>query len=302
MSFVPPLLHSSSVGTGRARVLGAPSFRLWKEIVEPDKMLPMAEDKHHVVVVAEGREIAGTFLRGSLKGALFRIDDSLSDTTELGIVLNGASTWGRRTLFGVGRRVEVPGADSGDVGLRWLRLVSRDGIAPLKEFISHELETDFSQISDEHIVHTGSYWTVVCEPENTRAWPPERLMWNAEEFAEAFDRGGTHSTLYPKNTVAYSVGMISHQGRAIRMTNSSVTVHTNSVLPPLGSLVYLQFLLPEEDGFSVSIVRGMVSSRSDKSVKKGGKSHFDIRIRDAFDMDIPGRFGRYLDTLKELLP
>lgn len=265
-------------------------------------MQPMAKDKHHVVVVSEGREVAGTFLRGSLKGGLFRIDDPLGDTTELGIVLNGTSTWGRRTLFGVGRRVEVPGADSLDVGVRWLRLVSRDGIAPLKEFISHELQTDFSQILDEHVVHTGSYWTVVCEPGNTRAWPPEPLMWNAEEFAEAFDRGGTHSTLYTKSTVAYSVGMISHQGRVIRMTNTSVTVHTNSVLPPLGSLVYLQFELPEEDGFSVSIVRGMVSSRSDKSVKKGGKSHFDIRIRDGFDMDIPGRLGRYLDALKERLP
>jgi len=249
------------------------------------------------VVIRAGQHCTvGRMVRGSVRGALLESDGDIPDTT-LSISFQ-ESTLGPRSLEGVGKKMAVPGATELQWGVKWHYFISRGGLAPLKELFLNGLETALGDLAEEQVSHMGSYWVIRCDLDDPEASPLEPLVHSAEAFTHLFTEGGRGAgTLYPKCSVGYSVGMITHAGRVLRMTSNGVVVHTNGVMPPLGSLVCLQFKLSSPQGEQISIIRGTVRHRTAKEEQRGGMCVFELRIRDAYDMDEHGALESFLKEL-----
>jgi hypothetical protein len=251
------------------------------------------------VVIRAGQDCTmGRMVRGSVRGALLESDGELPDLT-LSVSFQ-ESTLGPRCLEGIGRKMAVPGATDLQWGIKWHYFVSRGGLAPLKELFMNGLDADLVDLAEEQISHMGSYWVIRCDPDDTAVTPMEPLVHSSEAFAHLFTESGQGAgTLYPKCSVGYSVGMISHAGRALRMTSSAVVVHTNGVMPPLGALVCLQFKISSPRGDQISLIRGTVRHRRAKEEQRGGMCVFEVRIRDAYDMDEHGALEAFMKELAE---
>jgi len=249
------------------------------------------------VVIRAGQHCTvGRMVRGSVRGALLESDGDIPDTT-LSISFQ-ESTLGPRSLEGVGKKMAVPGATELQWGVKWHYFISRGGLAPLKELFLNGLETALGDLAEEQVSHMGSYWVIRCDLDDPEASPLEPLVHSAEAFTHLFTEGGRGAgTLYPKCSVGYSVGMITHAGRVLRMTSNGVVVNTNGVMPPLGSLVCLQFKLSSPQGEQISIIRGTVRHRTAKEEQRGGMCVFELRIRDAYDMDEHGALESFLKEL-----
>ena len=240
----------------------------------------------------------GFMLRSSERGALVELPSVAEG--DLFSVSFDESVHGCVGLEATGRRVGVPGATETQIGIKWHYVISRVGLAPIKELFLQHFGADFPPLDDERVKHMGGgYWSVNMDSVHPDygVEPPTQI--SLDFFSEVVQScSKENGTLYPKCSVGYSIGMIAHRGRALRITATSVIVHTNGVLPPLGALVCLQFRVSNLANLPVVIFRGMVKNRTSKGSRKGQMSTFEVRIRDIYDMDESGAMVSFLKGLE----
>ena len=238
----------------------------------------------------------GTIVRSSERGALVETPSVIEG--DLFSVSFRESSYGYLGLEGTGRKVGVPGAKENQLGVKWHYITSRVGLAAIKELFIEEFSAEFPGLDDERVARIGGYWTVNMEPEVPEYAAPLPSLISVETYEGAVDAlSRENGTLYPKCSVTYSIGMIAHKGRALRLTTGSMVIHTNGVLPPLGALVSLQFRVSHLPREPVVVIRGMVKNRAAKGTRKGHMSTFEVKIRDLYDMDAPGALLSFLEQL-----
>ena len=150
-------------------------------------------------------------------------------------------------------------------------------------------DAELSAIQMFHLGSTG--WFAV----RRRAQSLQPLEYSAEEFSVFTNEADGAGTLC-KCSVCYSIRMISHAGRALRMT-PNLWWYTNGVLPHWGTVCLNSEVVTGSKG--VSIIRGTVRHRTSKEEQRGGMSVFEIRIRDAYDMDEHGLLKSFLGEIRD---
>lgn len=238
------------------------------------------------------------FIRGALGGALLSGAHPPAGALVRFRVSGGGVP--DRHVRGLGR-VAHAGVGGGDgvFGLKLLRLECGEGLPPLKELLRHHLHTELSDLPRDQVLRIANWWAVSCSPDDPdgalRRPPPIE----AAEILAWFRPEGRPPVLnvYVRRTVAYLVNFVPFYGRGARLNETSFLIHTNTVLPTLGSQVQVQ--IPSELGEEGWVVlHGAVQRRADQKDNSVHKGSFEMRVDRAEEIGEPGLLVRLLESLR----
>lgn len=199
-----------------------------------------------------------------------------------------------KALRGLARAAHVGSPGSGLYALRLMRLASGAGAAPIKDFLRTVCGVDVRDMARGRLERIGHYWWFEAEPQGSLERLPRRHPAELTDQLRALTGDGS-DTMYLRLPVTYLVNSVPHAGRAIRISQSSLVIHTNSTLPPLGSLVYVQFSLDCGLVERYAVVRGGVARRADSQRESKRRGRFDLKVYDIEDVERNGVFSRLLE-------
>ena len=247
----------------------------------------------------DGTTRRALFLRGGLGGAMVQ-----GPTPPVGELLRFSvrgGTYAPGRLRGLARvlRAAVGGGDV--FGLKLLRLQCGEGLPPVKEFLREQLHTELSDLPSERTVRIANHWTVICAPEDLDAAPRRNTPITAEQLEAYFHPPGGRTILnvYIRRTVAYLVNLVPFYGRAVRLSETTLVIHTNMPLPSLGAHVHVQLPARVGDDETYVVLTGAVQRRSDQRDQSVWKGSFEMRVDSAEEIEVEGIFFRFLDHLRE---
>lgn len=250
------------------------------------------DNRANVVLRVDGEVVRAPIVKGS--GNVLLVQGRApctGETTEFAIE---ASWLPKKAVRGCGRAAHVGAPDSGIFALRAARLASGAGAAPIKDFLRTICGVDLADMPQARLDRVGHYWWFQAETDGA----VERMTrLRPEELEEILSRiaGDGSDSLYLRQPLIYLVNSTPFSGRAVRITPSSLVVHTNSPLPPLGSLVHLQFTVDCGLVERYAVVRGGIARRSDDRQVGSWKGRFDVKIYDVEDLERRGVFERMLE-------
>lgn len=243
---------------------------------------------------------AGTAYRGDIVQGRLGAMVVAGEVPPAGQIIRFSVTGGvfdGRDLCGIGRIVRTGNEQSRTYGIKLLRITCGDGVPALKEFLRDVLRTEFSGIDSAHVVRIGNFWSVTCDDTDPDAPLPQVPKITDNDLLAFFQtRGGGHAiSVYLKTTVTYLTNSVPFHGRAVRINEVELIVHTNLALPGLGQQTMVQIPIDVDGVRSYAVVRGSVQRRSDQRDDAIWKGRFDLRIFDVEEIEFPGIFFRFLD-------
>lgn len=246
-----------------------------------------------------GATLRARFIRGGLGGALLSGEHPPAGELVRFRVLGGGLP--DRHVRGLGRvlRAAVGGGDD-LFGLKLLRLECGEGLPPLKELLRHHLHTELSDLPRDQVLRIANWWAVSCAPDDPDGVVRRPDAIESDAILGWFRPPGRTPVLnvYVRRTVAYLVNFVPFYGRGARLNETSFLIHTNTVLPSLGSRVLVQIptKLPDEDGWVV--LQGAVQRRADQKDQSVYKGSFEMRVDRAEEIGAPGLLFRLLESLR----
>lgn len=238
------------------------------------------------------------FVRGGLAGALLSGPHPPDGELVRFKVSGGGYPEGH--VRGLGR-VARAGIGHGDAfGLKLLQLECGDGLPPLKELLREHLHTELSELPHSQVQRIANHWAICCSPEDPDA-ALVRLPPIEQSAIEAwFHPEGRSPVLnvYVRRTVAYLVNFVPFYGRGARLNETTFLIHSNLVLPSLGSQVMVQIRVTLEDVDSWVVLIGAVQRRSDQRDQSVFKGSFEMRVDRVEEIGTAGIFFRLLDQLR----